>query len=212
MGPQIIGNILLVDDDVFLRTSVAALLGSAGFEVIGSVSTAAGAISLAENNQIDVALLDLDLGVGPTGLDIAKALRQRWPNIGIIFLTTFQDPRFASVFNVDLPKGARYLIKSEIEDFGQLISVLLQVKYRPAQDALHRNNKFEKLTDLQIEVWKEVSEGRSSIEIANRRGISEKAVEATIAKIYKFLNIQKNNDSNPRILLANNFKKLSGKI
>jgi DNA-binding NarL/FixJ family response regulator len=72
-------------------------------------------------------------------------------------------------------------------------------------------NKFEKLTDLQIEVWREVSEGLSSSEIAARRKISEKAVEAILARIYTFLEIKREKSNNPRILLANSFKKFSGK-
>jgi DNA-binding NarL/FixJ family response regulator len=73
-------------------------------------------------------------------------------------------------------------------------------------------NKFEKLTDLQIEVWREVAEGLSSFEIASRRNISEKAVEAILARIYIFLGIKKDKTNNPRILLANSFKRYSGKI
>jgi DNA-binding NarL/FixJ family response regulator len=73
-------------------------------------------------------------------------------------------------------------------------------------------NKFEKLTDLQIEVWREVTEGLSSFEIASRRNISEKAVEAILARIYTFLEIKKDKTNNPRILLANSFKRFSGKF
>jgi DNA-binding NarL/FixJ family response regulator len=57
-----------------------------------------------------------------------------------------------------------------------------------------------------------VADGLSSSEIAERRGISEKAVEAIIARIYNFLGLKKVKENNPRVLLANHFKKLSGKI
>jgi DNA-binding NarL/FixJ family response regulator len=73
-------------------------------------------------------------------------------------------------------------------------------------------NKFNALTDLQIEVWKAVSEGQSSIEIAEQRGISEKAVEAIISRIYTFLEIKKTKSINPRVVLANSFNKLAGKL
>ena len=207
-----LGNILVVDDDKFVRTAFDTSLKNSGFDIAGSVSTAKEALAINESNPADVALLDLDLGIGPTGFDLAHALRKATPQIGIVFLTSYQDPRFAAIHGVSAPKGSRYLVKSEIENVAQVISTILQTKHRPFNENVNHINKFEKLTDLQIEIWREVAEGISSSEIAARRNISEKAVEAILARIYTFLKIKKDKSSNPRILLANSFKKFSGKI
>ena len=206
-----LGKILIVDDDKFIRTSLDSTLANSGFDISGSVSTAKDALAINALDPADVALLDLDLGIGPTGFDIAQALRRTSPQIGIVFLTSYQDPRFASIHGVSAPKGSRYLVKSEIENIAQIISTILQTKHRPFNENVNHMNKFDKLTDLQIEVWREVSEGLSSSEIAARRDISEKAVEAILARIYNFLGIKKEKTNNPRILLANAFKKYSGK-
>jgi DNA-binding NarL/FixJ family response regulator len=203
-----LGSVLVVDDDKFVRTALEGALGNSGFEIAGSVSTAKEALEINGVRPADVALLDLDLGIGPTGFDLAHALRKFAPQIGIVFLTCYQDPRFASVSGISAPKGSRYLVKSEI----QIISTILQTKHRPFNENVNHINKFEKLTDLQIEIWREVAEGLSSAEIATRRNISEKAVEATLARIYTFLEIKRDKSHNPRILLANSFKKFSGKI
>jgi DNA-binding NarL/FixJ family response regulator len=206
-----LGKILIVDDDKFIRTSLDGALANSGFDISGSVATAKDALAINALDPADVALLDLDLGIGPTGFDIAQALRRISPQIGIVFLTSYQDPRFASIHGVSAPKGSRYLVKSEIENIAQIISTILQTKHRPFNENVNHINKFDKLTDLQIEVWREVSEGLSSSEIAARRDISEKAVEAILARIYTFLGIKKEKTNNPRILLSNAFKKYSGK-
>jgi len=206
-----LGKILIVDDDKFIRASLDSTLANSGFDISGSVSNAKDALAINGLDPADVALLDLDLGIGPTGFDIAQALRRTSPQIGIVFLTSYQDPRFASIHGVSAPKGSRYLVKSEIENIAQIISTILQTKHRPFNENVNHINKFDKLTDLQIEVWREVSEGISSSEIAARRDISEKAVEAILARIYTFLGIKKEKTNNPRILLANAFKKYSGK-
>jgi DNA-binding NarL/FixJ family response regulator len=206
-----LGKILIVDDDKFIRASLDSTLANSGFDISGSVSNAKDALAINGLDPADVALLDLDLGIGPTGFDIAQALRRTSPQIGIVFLTSYQDPRFASIHGVSAPKGSRYLVKSEIENIAQIISTILQTKHRPFNENVNHINKFDKLTDLQIEVWREVSEGLSSSEIAARRDISEKAVEAILARIYTFLGIKKEKTNNPRILLANAFKKYSGK-
>ncbi len=173
-----LGKILIVDDDKFIRASLDSTLANSGFDISGSVSNAKDALAINGLDPADVALLDLDLGIGPTGFDIAQALRRTSPQIGIVFLTSYQDPRFASIHGVSAPKGSRYLVKSEIENIAQIISTILQTKHRPFNENVNHINKFDKLTDLQIEVWREVSEGLSSSEIAARRDISEKAVEA----------------------------------
>jgi DNA-binding NarL/FixJ family response regulator len=207
-----LGSVLVVDDDKFVRTALDSTLINSGFEIAGSVSTAKEALSINGAKPADVALLDLDLGIGPTGFDLAQALRKATPQIGIVFLTSYQDPRFASVSGISAPKGSRYLVKSEIENVAQIISTILQTKHRPFNENVNHINRFEKLTDLQIEIWREAAEGISSSEIAKRRNISEKAVEATLARIYVFLEIKRDKSNNPRILLANSFKKFSGKI
>jgi DNA-binding NarL/FixJ family response regulator len=206
-----LGKILIVDDDKFIRASLDSTLANSGFDISGSVSNAKDALAINGLDPADVALLDLDLGIGPTGFDIAQALRRTSPQIGIVFLTSYQDPRFASIHGVSAPKGSRYLVKSEIENIAQIISTILQTRHRPFNENVNHINKFDKLTDLQIEVWREASEGLSSSEIAARRDISEKAIEAILARIYTFLGIKKEKTNNPRILLANAFKKYSGK-
>lgn len=211
MASKKLGHVLIVDDDKFVRTCLHSALSNSGFDISGTVSSAKEALAISSSTLVDVALLDLDLGIGPTGFDLALALRKVNPQMGIIFLTSFQDPRFASISGVTAPRGSRYLVKSEIENISQVISTILQTKHRPFNENVNHINKFEKLTDLQIEVWREVSEGLSSSEIAARRNISEKAVEAILARIYTFLEIKKEKSNNPRILLANSFKKFSGK-
>jgi DNA-binding NarL/FixJ family response regulator len=211
MSSRNLGQVLIVDDDKFVRTSLHSALSNSGFDISGAVSSAKEALAISSSTPVDVALLDLDLGIGPTGFDLALALRKMTPQMGIVFLTSFQDPRFASISGVTAPRGSRYLVKSEIENISQVISTILQTKHRPFNENVNHINKFEKLTDLQIEVWREVSEGLSSSEIAARRNISEKAVEAILARIYTFLEIKKEKSNNPRILLANSFKKFSGK-
>ena len=211
MTSKNLGHVLIVDDDKFVRTSLHSALSNSGFDISGAVSSAKEALAISSSTPVDVALLDLDLGIGPTGFDLALALRKMTPQMGIVFLTSFQDPRFASISGVTAPRGSRYLVKSEIENISQVISTILQTKHRPFNENVNHINKFEKLTDLQIEVWREVSEGLSSSEIAARRNISEKAVEAILARIYTFLEIKKEKSNNPRILLANSFKKFSGK-
>lgn len=212
MSSTKLGKVLVVDDDPFIRTSLEGALKSSGFEVTGAMPNVREALINFRENAAEIALIDIDLGVGPTGIDLAYALRKLDEKVGIIFLTSYLDPRFADSRNIALPKGSRYLVKSEIENLAQVISVVLQTKHKPFNQNINHMNRYQYLTDTQIEVWRGVAEGLSSSEIAAKRGVSEKAVEAILARIYQLLEIKKDRSHNPRILLVIAFKRMSGKL
>lgn len=205
-----LAKVLVVDDDSFIRASLEAMLKNSGFDVVTSPNVREALISY-RSDPVEIALIDVDLGLGPSGIDLANALRRSNSRIGIIFLTTFLDPRFADSRNLGLPNGSRYLVKSEIENLAQVVSIILQTKHKPFNNNVNQMNRYEELTDVQIEVWRSVAQGLSTAQIASQRGVSEKAIEAIIARIYQFLGIHKDGTHNPRILLVNAFNKISGK-
>lgn len=206
-----LASILLVDDDNFARVTLEGALRSSGFDVEVSVKSAHEALQQVSQNGVDIAILDLDLGVGPSGIDLAIGLRTRWPQIGIIFLTTYHDPRLTDLKNKILPKGARYILKSELESVSQLISVVLQTKHKPFISNISHIDRFEELSEIQIQVWRLIASGLSSGEIAHIRGVSEKAIEATIARLYLSLGIKREKTINPRVLLVNAYYRHAGK-
>jgi DNA-binding NarL/FixJ family response regulator len=206
----VVGKVLVVEDDHFIRTTLVNTLESASFLVIAA-SSSREALEISDSEEVDVALLDIDLGLGPSGIDLAYALREKFPSIGIVFLTSYADARFADPRNKSLPKGSRYLVKSEIENLNQVISIVLHAKHKPFLQNTHHMNRITELTDLQVEVWKMVADGYSTAEIAQRRGISEKAVEATLSRLYSHFQIKRDKVFNPRILLINTIKSITGK-
>ena len=112
-----LASVLLVEDDVFTRSTLAAALVGANFEVKAQVGKAADAIQAVRKFSIDVAIIDLDLGIGANGIDIAIALRDSNPRIGIIILTSYTDPRVVNPNSPELPKGSKFLTKSLLTDF-----------------------------------------------------------------------------------------------
>ena len=80
-------GVLLVEDDSFTRSTLAAALERHGIVIAHALGSAREALALAA--LPDVAVLDLDLGPGPTGIDLAVALRERAPAIGLVLLVAF---------------------------------------------------------------------------------------------------------------------------
>src|ERR1051326_9383993 len=84
-------RLLIVEDDVLLASAVQELLRDSGFEVVGTAGSAAAALSLAKDQNPQIALIDICL-VGPIdGIELACRLRDEYL-IPAIFLSGLADP------------------------------------------------------------------------------------------------------------------------
>ena len=82
-------------------------------------------------------MLDLDLGVGASGIDVAIALREKNSKIGIVFLTTYKDPRLINSNMPSLPEGAIFLNKLEMNSTAKIaIQISLAIVKPLAKRAL----------------------------------------------------------------------------
>jgi DNA-binding response OmpR family regulator len=79
-------DILVVDDDAPLRDMLSRSFEREGHRIV-AVADGDAALDEAAKNQFDVMLLDVALGPGMTGYDIARALRERRNVTPIIMLT-----------------------------------------------------------------------------------------------------------------------------
>jgi len=206
-----LASVLLVEDDVFTRSTLSAALVGANFEVKDQVGKASDAIDAVKRFSIDVAIIDLDLGAGATGIDIAIALREHNPIIGIIILTSYTDPRVMNPHSRVLPKGSKFLTKSNLTDFAPLVRTILELKALPLSGKTEKRSEKVDFTANQLIVLQSVAEGLTTKEIASRTGVSEKAVEGTISRLHSMLDLPKDSSSNPRVQLARAYFALSGK-
>src|SRR3954453_13912354 len=79
-------DILLVDDDRPLREMLTRSFEREGHRVT-AVPDGGAALDAAAGRAFDVVLLDVALGAGPTGYDVARMLRSRRDVVPIIMLT-----------------------------------------------------------------------------------------------------------------------------
>ena len=206
-----IARVLLIEDDLFIRSTLAALLAHRGFAVVGQTDNVEEALLLQSLHCPDVLLVDLDLGPGPNGIDLATALRKVNPKIGIVMLTTFLDPRFADLKNLPLPEGAQFLTKGELGDISVLVIAILQSQRNPLRHKKNVKKRNTMLTEGQIEILRLVAEGHTTSSIASARGVSEKSIEATLGRIHSSLELPRTRDLNPRVQLTRAFLTLVGK-
>jgi len=199
-------EVLVVDDDAFTRSTLAPALERYGFNVT-AVATAREALALDDLPRL--ALLDLDLGPGPTGIDLAVELREREPQIGLVLLTTYDDPRLLSGSLPPIPVGVRYLRKRDVTDIRLVVTTVAAARSTPLSPA--RGSRVE-LTSTMLDVLRMVAEGLSTQEIARRREVSPKAVETTITKLCEYFDLDRQPSHNQRVRLVAEYFALTGQV
>ena len=102
-------RVLLVDDQTLIRQGIAMLLElEPDLEVVGAVGDGRAAIEAVERLRPDVVLMDVRMPE-MDGVTATRELHRRFPDIGVIILTTFDDDEY--IFE-GLKAGARgYLLK-----------------------------------------------------------------------------------------------------
>ncbi|MEN9736278.1 MAG: hypothetical protein RL129_988 [Actinomycetota bacterium] len=204
-------RVILVEDDSFVRATLKAAIQLQGIEVIHDTSNVASAMKIARSARPDAAIVDLDLGRGPNGIDLAIGLRNVVPEIGIVLLTGFIDPRLLNPEIGKLPRGSKYLVKQRLSD--------VEVLYETVLDAIAgvKNGESRKdvriptlnLPSAQLETLRLIALGFSNDRIARERGITEKSVEQSISRLVQHFNIAES-DQNKRVELARIYFKASG--
>jgi DNA-binding NarL/FixJ family response regulator len=202
---------MVLEDDLLTRISVVVALQRYGYQIVVNESTASQALLRAKSTQPDVAVLDLHLGAGATGLDVAQVLRKMNPQIGIVLLTAVDDPRLLSPALPEVPSGIIYLKKQSMSDLGPLKSALSQCRdFHAGSTRIPFNSTIGSLTEVQVDTLRLVAQGLSNSEIAVRRSVNEKSIEKAIARVAKALRIHPDSKSNQRVHLARVFFRAIG--
>ncbi|MBU1330929.1 MAG: two-component system response regulator NarL [Gammaproteobacteria bacterium] len=194
-------SLLLIDDHPLLRRGLAELFESSGaFQVVGSVSSGAQGIELAEQLQPQMVLLDLHMP-GLDGLATLAALKRQQPACRVMVLT-------ASAARDDLLAALRagadgYLLKdSEPEDLLAAVVACAsgQARLDPALSTLLAGSLRERdapveslrvsLTERERQTLALIAEGFSNKLIGRQLGISDGTVKIYVKHLLGKLNLR----------------------
>ena len=208
-------KLLIVEDDKILLTMMSHALTAEGFNVLAA-NDAQSAMQYFDKARPDVVILDIDLGAGPSGIDLANKMRQISGRIAIVFCTSFKDMRFIQGDYLKYPLHTVVLKKADVvnmEKFSNAINEAVELiresdESRP--DQLHEKY-YKDLTALEIELLTLIAGGHSNKQVAAEKGISLKSCENAIARLAKKLEIPAAEQSNQRVLLTRKYMELSGK-
>ncbi len=214
-------RVLLVMDDAFALSTMAAALKLHGTNVIGEAQKESSAILLMRSMQPNVLLIDMHLS-DEHSITIANNIRKETPTIGVVVLVACADLRLLGEFRSGLPVGAKVVIKRSMNNVATLCDVISEsrvlepdspVTWVSGNVSLHEKaleNLLSQLTDLQIETLRLVADGLTNAEISRMRFVSEKAIEQIVSRIALVLNVQPDRSKNLRVQLVGEYFKWIG--
>ncbi len=206
-------SVLVVEDEPFVRGLVADKLKGEGFTV-ELASSAAEARKITANKDIDIVVLDIDLGSGPSGLDLGLALHKMHPEIALVFLTHVPEPRIFGVDVKSMPKNAAYLLKQRLADPNLLkdaIEAALRDKVGPEfRDDLRPTHPLMNVSKTQLDVLRMIAKGYSNQQIAEARGTTLRAVENLVNRAIAAAGIDVKSKTSARVIAVREFIRVAG--
>lgn len=193
-------RLVLVDDHKVVRLGVRALLeAEPDFQVVAEAATAAEAIQIAGQLQPNVILMDIRLP-DQSGIVACRHIRQKWPQIQVLMLTSFADEEL--VLEAISAGAAGYVLKQL--DTNDLVYAVRAVGRGDAvldpavtQKVLGRVRQaehdaqavaFRDLSERELQVLALVAEGKTNAEIGDILVLSEKTVRNHVSTILSKIN------------------------
>lgn len=193
-------RVLLVEDEAMSRSLLVEVLTSAGFDVMPAES-ADVATRLFHEFDPDALVCDIDLGAGPTGLDLIVSLATRHPHLPVVVLSNYViTPDYAH----PVLSQAVYLRKRDLRDTQVLVDaleVVLRALPEQPSDAV-TGGQLHTLTKSQLLVLRMIAEGLSNAEIAKRRDCSLRAAENMVQRTFTALGLGSDPSVNTRVAAA----------
>ncbi len=190
-------RIAIVDDHAMVRSGLAAFLSVADdLELVGEAENGQQALRLCAEERPDVVLMDLVMP-GMDGVEATRAIRERFPEIKVIALTSFPEDRLVQEV---LEAGAlSYLLKNVGSDeLARAIRAAREGRSTLApeaaqvliQRATHPPSPGHDLSPREREVLALMVQGLSNPDIADRLVVGRSTIKFHVSSILGKLGVQ----------------------
>ena len=204
-------RLAIAEDSGLFRSSLALLLEASGAEVTASVPSGAELLAVIRTGPPDAVILDIRMPPSFTdeGIRTAHELRDLYPQIGILVLSTYAEAGYASQLLETVRTGVGYLLKDNVTDAGGLMDNLARVAagetvidptiVRRLLQRNRRPSRIDTLNEREREVLWHMAEGRSNLGIAKELFLSARTVETHVTSVFTKLGLAQSDTENNRV-------------
>ena len=197
-------RVVLADDHYLVREGVRSLLeADPDVEVVAACDDLASLLQAVETERPDVVLTDIRMPPDNVdeGVRAAERLRETHPEVGMVVLSQFAEPRYALALLGTGTARRGYLLKERVDDLAQLVGAIKAVasggstidpkivESLVAEKKRHQSSPLNDLTPRERDVLREMAEGKNNAAIAETLFLTERSVEKVIHSIFLKLGI-----------------------
>ncbi len=208
-------RVALADDSYLVRQALIAILArSEEVELVASYADATSLLAGIESDRPDVVLADIRMPPSgdDEGIRLAAELRRTHPEIGVVVLSQYAEPRYGLRLLADGSDGRAYMLKERVGDRNELLTAISTVarggsyidpKVVEALVAARTSaveSRLSELTPRELEVLALVAQGLSNAAIGARLFLSKRAVEKHVGAILSKLCLPHTEDVSRRVM------------
>jgi DNA-binding NarL/FixJ family response regulator/DNA-binding SARP family transcriptional activator len=192
-------RLVLAEDHYLLREGMRRLLETnPDLEVAAVCEDLDSLLAAVEAERPDVVVTDIRMPPGnlDEGIRAADRLRVEHPDVGVVVLSQYLEPAYAlALFEAGTERRA-YLLKERVHDVGQLVAAIWAVaeggsvvdpkvvEALVAEQTRREQSRLNDLTPRELDVLREMAEGKNNAAIAEALRLSERTVEKVIHAIF----------------------------
>jgi DNA-binding NarL/FixJ family response regulator len=210
-------RVVLADDSYLVREAISHVLDTeAGFVLVATCEDGDALVAAVEAERPDVVLTDIRMPPSgdDEGITVANRLRVTHPDIGVVVVSQYANPRYGVALLEGGSEGRAYLLKERLHDRAQLVGALSTVAQggsvvdSKVVEALifaqvrDENSPLTVLTPRELEILSEIAQGKSNQAIADQLVLSKRAVEKHINAIFLKLDLTQDEDVSRRVKAA----------
>ena len=181
-------SILVVEDEPLIAEDIAGYLLESGFEVAAIANSAQEAIDQLDRNIPDALLLDINLGEGMDGIELAGIIRKKL-NIPFVFLTSHADKTTLDRAKLTIPAG--YLLKPF--DGNDLMTSLEIAIFTHLKNGEKNSDELNilpvPLSQREFDILTLLQTGKTNKEMADSLFISVNTVKTHLLHLFEKLDV-----------------------
>ncbi len=216
---------MIAEDNYLVREGTRRVLEDTGeVEVIAAVGSAEELKDAVTRLRPQAVVTDIRMPPGHRmeGIEAAHAIRKQHPEIGVVVLSQHADEVYAFELLKDGTAGLAYLLKDRVADPEEIVRALREVRAgRSVVDAevvealvLSRSRRaaspLRDLTLRELDVLREMAQGRTNPAIAKALHLSESSVEKYATAIFSKLGLSEERETHRRVAAVLTFLQDAG--
>ena len=210
-------RVVLAEDNYLVREGVRRLLETEpDIDLVGVCEDYDSLLEAIGSADPDVVLTDIRMPPSgdDEGIKVANRLRETHPELGVVVVSQYADPRYGLALLEGGSDRRAYLLKERLHDRRQLVAALEAVteggsvvdpkvvEALIAARAGAEDSPLAELTHRELEILSEIAQGKSNQAIAEELVLTKRAVEKHINAIFLKLGLSQAEDVARRVKAA----------